>query len=132
MDFPCSPSVGTITVNDPFTGAPRPYTMPAGGRGYTRPPSGDQPLVDGAFLLNKPVGPFEQIRRWTPGSGLQRLDRARLLWPEKRDRDPVLGNRFWPDLADRCAPVGLRYRPAFYRTSARIGRRHTRSAAAIG
>ena len=33
------PSVGTITVHDPFTGKPRPYVMPAGGRGYTRPPS---------------------------------------------------------------------------------------------
>ncbi len=33
------PSVGKITVYDPVTGAPREYEMPAGGRGYTRPPS---------------------------------------------------------------------------------------------
>ena len=33
------PSVGTITVYDPFTGKPLPYQMPAGGRGYTRVPS---------------------------------------------------------------------------------------------
>jgi hypothetical protein len=33
------PSVGTITVHDPFTGKPWQYKMPAGGRGYTRPPS---------------------------------------------------------------------------------------------
>jgi hypothetical protein len=28
------PSVGTITVYDPFTGKPRQFQMPAGGRGY--------------------------------------------------------------------------------------------------
>src|SRR6201999_245831 len=33
------PSVGTLTLRDPFTGDTRPYAMPAGGRGYTRPPS---------------------------------------------------------------------------------------------
>src|SRR5260370_2901477 len=33
------PSVGSITVYDPFTGEPRQYQMPAGGRGYTRPAS---------------------------------------------------------------------------------------------
>ena len=33
------PSVGTVTLYDPFTGEPMPYQMPAGGRGYTRVPS---------------------------------------------------------------------------------------------
>jgi len=33
------PSVGQITVTDPINGSDRKYTMPAGGRGYTRPPS---------------------------------------------------------------------------------------------
>ncbi|HWP89864.1 MAG TPA: hypothetical protein VNM70_18430, partial [Burkholderiales bacterium] len=33
------PSVGTVTLSDPYTGAPGPYAMPAGGRGYTRVPS---------------------------------------------------------------------------------------------
>jgi hypothetical protein len=33
------PSVGTITVYNPFTGDPQQYTMPAGGRGYTHPAS---------------------------------------------------------------------------------------------
>jgi hypothetical protein len=33
------PSVGSITVQDPFDGTPRTYEMPAGGRGYTRVPS---------------------------------------------------------------------------------------------
>ena len=33
------PSVGTITWYHPYTGEPKTYVMPAGGRGYTRPPS---------------------------------------------------------------------------------------------
>jgi hypothetical protein len=33
------PPVGTITVHHPYSGAPRPYAMPGGGRGYTRPAS---------------------------------------------------------------------------------------------
>src|SRR5260370_2738625 len=32
------PSVGTVTLYDPFTGERVPYEMPAGGRGYTRLP----------------------------------------------------------------------------------------------
>ncbi|HYZ61632.1 MAG TPA: hypothetical protein VE650_04200, partial [Acetobacteraceae bacterium] len=46
------PSVGTITVHDPFTGEPRPYVMPAGGRGYTRPPSLISIWSTAPFLLN--------------------------------------------------------------------------------
>ena len=33
------PSVGTVTVHDPFTGEPRNFNLPADGRGYTRPAS---------------------------------------------------------------------------------------------
>ena len=33
------PSVGSVTVQDPFTGEKSAYAMPAGGRGYIRPPS---------------------------------------------------------------------------------------------
>ena len=42
------PSVGTITVYNPMTGAPRQYQMPGGGRGYTRPAVADKPVVDRA------------------------------------------------------------------------------------
>lgn len=46
------PSVGTITVADPFTGEMKPYRMPAGGRGYTRPPSLISLWSTAPFLLN--------------------------------------------------------------------------------
>ena len=53
------PSVGTITVYDPFTGKPQPYKMPAGGRGYTRVPSLISLWATAPYLLNNSVGKFE-------------------------------------------------------------------------
>ena len=43
------PSVGTITVYDPFTGAPKQYTMPAGGRRLHPRPLAHQHLVHRAL-----------------------------------------------------------------------------------
>ncbi len=70
------PSVGTITVYDPFTGKPLPYKMPAGGRGYTRVPSLISLWATAPYLLNNSVGKFEA----SPGS-----PRA---WPRSRIRSP--------------------------------------------
>ena len=71
------PSVGTITVHDPFTGAPRPYAMPAGGRGYTRPPSLISVWSTAPFLLNNSVGKFESESLGRGAHGvLPGLDRA--------------------------------------------------------
>ena len=53
------PSVGEITWYHPYTGEPRTYTMPAGGRGYTRPPSLVSLWSTAPFLLNNTVGRFE-------------------------------------------------------------------------
>lgn len=79
------PSVGTITVYNPYTGEPSQYTMPAGGRGYTRVPSLVSVWSTAPFLLNNSVGAF----RWS-GSVDDRMasfnDSIRkLLWPEQRD-----------------------------------------------
>ena len=52
------PSVGTITVYNPFTGEPRQYNMPAGGRGYTRPASLISLWSTAPYLLNNSVGTF--------------------------------------------------------------------------
>jgi hypothetical protein len=78
------PSVGTITVHDPFTGEPRPYAMPAGGRGYIRPPSLVSLWSTAPFLLNNSLGDFH----WS-GSVADRMKSfatgiEELLWPEKR------------------------------------------------
>ena len=81
------PSVGAITVHDPLTGAPRRYEMPAGGRGYIRPPSLISLWSSAPFLLNNSLGDFY----WS-GSVADRMKSfdggiEQLLWPEKRKGD---------------------------------------------
>jgi hypothetical protein len=78
------PSVGTITVHDPYTGAPRPYAMPADGRGYTRPASLVSLWSTAPFLLNNSVGDFYESP--SVESRLKSFESAieQMLWPEKR------------------------------------------------
>src|SRR5258708_29249578 len=52
------PSVGTITVRDPFTGDQRFYRMPAGGRRYTRPPPLIPLWATPPHLPHHSAGPF--------------------------------------------------------------------------
>jgi protein-S-isoprenylcysteine O-methyltransferase Ste14 len=87
------PSVGDITVKDPFTGAPHQYAMPAGGRGYIRPPSLVSLWSTAPFLQNNIVGKFDpdpsveaRMRGFT-----EAIDK--MLWPDHRDRDAVLGDQ---------------------------------------
>jgi hypothetical protein len=94
------PSVGTITVYDPITGEPRPYQMPAGGRGYTRPPSLISLWSTAPYLLNNTVGKFDpspsvEARMRSFQSGIEQM-----LWPERRTKDKVLGDKV-PGLIDR-------------------------------
>lgn len=81
------PSVGTITVHNPVTGEPRPYQMPAGGRGYIRPASLVSVWSTAPYLLNNTLGDFY----WS-GSVADRMKSfnsgmEQLLWPEKRKGD---------------------------------------------
>ena len=55
------PSVGDITAQDPFSGKDRTITMPAGGRGYTRPPSLVSLWSTAPFLLNNTLGPYDVL-----------------------------------------------------------------------
>jgi len=94
------PSAGTITIYDPYTGEPKPYPLPAGGRGYTRPPSLISLWSTAPFLLNNSVGRFN-----SSPSVEARLDSfqdsiMQMLWPEKRQYDSVLGNKV-PGTIDR-------------------------------
>ncbi len=96
------PSVGTITVHDPFTGEPHPYPTPAGGRGYTRPPSLISLWSTAPFLLNNSVGEkqFEQDPSVDARIRVFQASIEQMLWPEKRDKDPILGDKV-PGLIDR-------------------------------
>jgi len=83
------PSVGTITVHHPITGEPWQYPMPAGGRGYIRPPSLISLWSSAPFLLNNSLGDFYpsgsvEDRMKSFDSGIEQL-----LWPEKRGRDAI-------------------------------------------
>jgi hypothetical protein len=89
------PKVGTITVHNPFTGEPWKYPMPGGGRGYTRPPSLISLWSTAPFLLNNSVGQeaFEQDPSVDARMRVFQASIEQMLWPEKRKRDPVFGNK---------------------------------------
>jgi hypothetical protein len=113
------PSVGSITVHHPITGEPSQYAMPAGGRGYTRPASLISAWSTAPFLLNNSVGKFE----WSPSveARMKSFQDSieQMLWPERRDKDPVLGDKV-PGLIDRTTQrsylrVAAGYLPEFLR-----------------
>jgi hypothetical protein len=81
------PPVGTITVHQPFTGAPRPYEMPGGGRGYTRPASLISLWSTAPFLLNNSVGEFHQSPSIESRMSSFESSIEQMLWPEKRPGD---------------------------------------------
>lgn len=107
------PSVGTITVYDPFTGAASQYKMPAGGRGYTRPPSLISVWSTAPFLLNNSLGKFN-----ASPSVAARMDAfqdaiEKLLWPEKRQQDALLAGKI-PGAIDRTTEKSyIRIQPGY-------------------
>jgi hypothetical protein len=94
------PSVGTIKVHDPYTGQERDFEMPAGGRGYTRPPSLISVWSTAPFLVNNSLGPFDPSPSVEARMGSFEASIEQLLWPEKRDKDSVLGDKV-PGKIDR-------------------------------
>ncbi|HET9831346.1 MAG TPA: hypothetical protein VFP91_06545, partial [Vicinamibacterales bacterium] len=129
------PSVGTITWYDPYTGEPRSYQMPAGGRGYTRPPSLVSLWSSAPFLLNNTVGHFEaegslEARMKSFDDGIRQM-----LWPNLRQKDSLLGDKI-PGVIDRVGDrlpagrkdekvylrVGGAYLPDFLQSGIPLGR----------
>lgn len=96
------PSVGTVTVNDPFTGELVPYVMPAGGRGYTRVPSLISLWSTAPFLLNNSVGPFDTDPSVEARMRVFETSIEQMLWPEKREHDALLGDKV-PGVIDRTS-----------------------------
>ena len=107
------PSVGNITWYDPLTGEPRQYMMPAGGRGYTRPPSLISVWSTAPFLLNNSVGQFESKPSVEARMRSFQNSIEQMLWPEKRDKDEILGDKV-PGRIDRTTQQSyLRVAPGF-------------------
>lgn len=96
------PSVGEITWYHPVTGEAHTYTMPAGGRGYTRPPSLVSLWSSAPFLLNNSVGPlpFDSDPSVDARMRVFQASIEQMLWPEKREKDSVLGGKI-PGAIDR-------------------------------
>ena len=84
------PSVGSVTLSNPFTGAAYAYAMPAGGRGYTRVPSLIGLWSTGPYLLNNSVGPFDSDPSVAHRMTVFQASIEQMLWPDKREHDTVL------------------------------------------
>ena len=97
------PSVGQITWYHPVTGEAHTYAMPAGGRGYTRPPSLVSLWSSAPFLLNNsvaPPGPFSTDPSVEGRMSSFQSSIEQMLWPERRQQDSKLAGKI-PGLIDR-------------------------------
>ena len=107
------PSVGEITVYNPMTGDPRQFKMPGGGRGYTRPASLISLWSTAPFLLNNSVGKFNSSPSVEARMDSFQDSITKMLWPEKRDQDTVLGTKV-PGLIDRTTATSFLRVPIGY------------------
>jgi hypothetical protein len=94
------PSAGEITWYQPTTGQANQYVLPAGGRGYTRPPSLISVWSTAPFLLNNSVGLFEAEPSVEARMRSFQQSIEEMLWPEKRQQDSKLKDQV-PGLIDR-------------------------------
>lgn len=83
------PSVGTMTIRNPLTGAEEAYPLPAGGRGYIRPASLVSLWSTAPFLQNNSVGPFYYEPSVESRMKSFKASIRQMLWPEDRKRDAL-------------------------------------------
>src|ERR1035441_8789483 len=105
------PPAGSITYYHPETGEKREMNLPAGGRGYLRPPSLAGLWQTAPYLNNDSVGKFEadparEARMAAFQDGMEQL-----LWPERREKDEKLGDRI-PGRVERTTAVSRLRVPA--------------------
>jgi mono/diheme cytochrome c family protein len=107
------PSVGTVSYSDPYTGDRATYVMPAGGRGYTRPPTLISLWSTAPYLLNNRLGKFDPNPAVKNRVATFDASIRQLLWPERRDKDPVLGNKV-EGVIDRTTQPSWLFLPRSY------------------
>jgi hypothetical protein len=83
------PSVGSITIRHPVTGAESNYPLPDGGRGYIRPASLVSVWASAPFLQNNTVGPFKSSPAVASRMESFQASIEQMLWPERRDKDAI-------------------------------------------
>jgi hypothetical protein len=108
------PSVGKVTVQDPFTGEHWQFHMPAGGVGYTRVPSLVSIWSTAPFFVNNRLGPYSQDPSVEARMKVFEASIHQLLWPETRDADPGFDGfivridaRSYVEIPKRDIPVEL-------------------------
>jgi hypothetical protein len=87
--------------------------MPAGGRGYTRPPSLIALWSSAPYLLNNSVGPFNQDPSVDGRMRAFDMSIEQMLWPEKREQDDILKDKI-PGRIDRTTARSVVPIPAAY------------------
>lgn len=96
------PSVGSVKLRHPLSGAEFDYPLPGGGRGFTRPASLVSLWSTAPFLQNNSVGPYygsgygegdDYYFETSPSvEARMRVFQAsieQMLWPEKRHKDAL-------------------------------------------
>lgn len=83
------PSVGSVKVRHPLTGAERDFTLPGGGRGFTRPASLVSLWSTGPYLQNNSVGPFDPSPSVDARMRVFQDSIEQMLWPERRRNDEL-------------------------------------------
>jgi hypothetical protein len=125
------PSVGTIKIRHPITGQEMDYTLPDGGRGYTRPASLVSLWSTAPFLQNNTVGPFEEDPSVAARMRVFEASIGQMLWPERRNKDQKLfANQSGPTVGeidritvDSYVAVPKAYLPPLLRPALGIARR---------
>ncbi|MXP65337.1 hypothetical protein E0493_18475 [Roseomonas sp. M0104] len=107
------PSAGTVMVHDPITGEAHSFRMPAGGRGYIRPPTLVSLWSTAPFLQNNSLGPYEHDPSVAARMRVFEASIGQLLWPERRKKDAVLGDKV-PGVIDRTTARSALIIPAGY------------------
>jgi hypothetical protein len=124
------PSVGSVKVRHPVTGAEYDYPLPDGGRGYIRPASLVSAWSTAPFLQNNTVGPF----KYQPSveSRMESFQKSieQMLWPERREKDELFAKDDGPGVGiidrftvDSYVEVPESYLPPPVRSLVGIGRR---------
>ena len=108
------PSVGTVTLQDPFTAERWQFRMPGGGLGFTRVPSLVSVWSTAPFLVNNRLGPFSDDPSVDGRMKVFNASIEQLLWPEKREREPGFDGyiartteRSYVEIPKRSVPVEL-------------------------
>ena len=83
------PSVGSVQLRNPLSGAEYPYTLKGGGRGFTRPASLVSLWSTAPLLQNNSVGPFDPSPSVEARMKVFQASIEQMLWPERRRNDEL-------------------------------------------